>query len=150
LTRWVDLAHDIPGLRGSGIHVVPAAAEGAIRETLARRGFEVRALEGSRAEGESAFFGEAARCLDLPSWFGASWDAFNDCLTDLVLGEAPPIAVLWRDAHLSLRADLQTVLNAVLAFEAAAGFPEGPADEPRQLVVFLLGEGSGFGRGDSL
>jgi hypothetical protein len=128
--------------------VVPAAAEAGIREVLAQQGFETRVLEGSRARGEAAFFEEAARCLELPAWFGANWDAFNDCVTDLALGQARRLALLWRDAHLSLDGDVQTVVNAVLAFEASASFPEASEDEPLQLAVFLLGEGSGFGRGD--
>lgn len=147
MTRWVDLPQEIPGLRGGRIHVLPASAESGVRESLGRHAFELRVLEGARATGESAFFEEAARALDLPSWFGANWDAFSDCLGDLVEGDARRVAVIWRDAHLSLGADVQTVVNAVLAFEAVASYPEGPEDEPPQMAVFLFGEGSGFGDG---
>lgn len=148
MTRRVDLSQEVPGLRGERIHVLPAAAEDRIRERLARHGFELRVLEGSRALGESRFFEEAARSLELPAWFGANWDAFNDCLSDLLEGESRRIAVLWRDAHSSVGADLQTVVNAVLAFEAAASYPAGQDEDPPQMVVFLFGEGNGFGHGE--
>jgi RNAse (barnase) inhibitor barstar len=148
MTRFVDLSREIRGLRGASIHVLPAGAEAEVRERLQGHGFEIRTLEGSRALGESGFFEEAARALDLPSWFGGNWDAFNDCLSDLMEGETIRIAILWRDAHASLAADVQTVLNAVLAFEATASYPEGREEEPVQMVVFLFGEGVGFGGGE--
>jgi hypothetical protein len=147
VTRWVDLLQEIRGLRGSSIHVLPAADEARVRERLATHGFEIRVLEGTHALGESRFFLEAARALDLPPWFGGNWDAFNDCLSDLVEREAGRrVAVFWREAHLSLAADVQTVVNAVLAFETAASFPSDQGEEePLQMAVFLFGEGSGFG-----
>jgi Barstar (barnase inhibitor) len=145
MNRWVDLEQEVPGLRGARTHVLPAEAEARVRERLAIHGFEVRVIEGRRAQGEAAFFEEAARGLELPAWFGAGWDAFGDCLGELAESAARRVAVIWRDAHLSLGADVQTVLSAVVAFEAAATSPEGQDDEPVQLAVFLFGAGAGFG-----
>lgn len=142
MTRWIELEQEIPGLRGSRVHVLPAAAEQDVRRRLLRHGFEIRVLEGSRARGEAAFFEEAARVLDLPAWFGASWEAFGDCLGGLLEGDARRVAVIWRDVQLSIAADLQAVISAALAFEAAAASPD--EDDASQLAVFLFGEGSGF------
>jgi hypothetical protein len=143
VTRFVDLSQEIPGLQGTRIHVLPDSAEARVRAVLERHLFEIRILEGARARGESEFFEEAARALELPAWFGANWDAFGDCLGDWVEGRSRRLAVVWRQAHLSLGGGVQVVVNAVLAFEAAAVYPSAEEEAP-QLEVFLLGEGNAF------
>jgi RNAse (barnase) inhibitor barstar len=144
---WIDLTKRLPGLRGNRIHALPATAEPELRSALDASGFTTCVLEGERVTGEQAFFAEAARALGLPSYFGHNWDALNDALGDLVSGETPRIAIVWRDADASLAKDAQSVIDAVLAFEAAAweGF-DTSEQRPVQLEVFLLGRAAGFSR----
>lgn len=141
---WVDLAGQLPALRGNRIHALSAAAESELRTVLDRRGFATRVIEGGRVTDEQAFFAEAARALGLPPYFGHNWDAFNDALGDLTSGAERRLAVVWRDADASLGRDAQTVFDAVLAFEAAAWESFASEERPVQLELFLLGRGAGF------
>jgi RNAse (barnase) inhibitor barstar len=140
---YADLRKSLPWLRGVRVHVAAARREPEVRAALEAVGFDPRVLEGSRIHGDVAFFHEAARALGFPEYFGRNWDAFHDCLGDVVFGPVERIAVLWRDADRSLAADLQTVLNAVSAFEAG-GAAASEEREPAQLEVFLFGSASGF------
>jgi hypothetical protein len=45
--------------------------------------FVARALDGRRCRTKSALLDEMARVLAFPAHFGRSWDALEDCLTDL-------------------------------------------------------------------
>ena len=137
----VDLYSKLPGLRGRGVHVLPASREPEVRAVLAELGFLTHTLAGQAIRSESDFFVEAARGLDLPAWFGGNWDALHDALGDLAESEPARQAILWVDADVSLAADNQAVLDAVLALDAAAR-GAGAADPPRQLVVFLFCSGT--------
>jgi hypothetical protein len=49
----------------------------------APRGFVVRTLDGRRCRTKRALLEELARTLGFPAHFGRTWDALEDCLTDL-------------------------------------------------------------------
>jgi RNAse (barnase) inhibitor barstar len=46
-------------------------------------GFVARTLDGGRCRTKRTLLDEMARVLAFPSHFGRSWDALEDCLTDL-------------------------------------------------------------------
>jgi RNAse (barnase) inhibitor barstar len=46
-------------------------------------GFVVQTLDGRRCRTKRALLDEMARVLGLPAHFGRTWDALEDCLTDL-------------------------------------------------------------------
>src|SRR5262249_40937210 len=46
-------------------------------------GFVVRSLDGARCRTKRTLLDEMARVLAFPAYFGRSWDALEDCLTDL-------------------------------------------------------------------
>jgi RNAse (barnase) inhibitor barstar len=144
---WVDLARELPGLRGRRLHVTESGREERIASVLRMTGFDIRVLDGYRIRDEPSFFDEAERGLRLPTHFGRNWDALNDCLGDWHDGDERRIAIFWRDADRSLARDAQTVFRAVLAFDAAALSPAASAAEgvaPLQLEVFLFGDVPGF------
>ena len=141
---YADLKKALPWLRGVRVHAADAGREAEVRAALEAEGFLQRTLEGSRIRGDASFFHEAERALGFPEYFGHNWDAFNDCLGDVVFGPAERIAILWRDADRSLAADAQTVLDATSAFDAV-GSPGSEDEDPAQLEVFLFGSGPGFG-----
>lgn len=147
MSDWIDVHALLPGLRGERLHVLPAAEEARVRRVLEAAGFAVRTLEGARACDEAGFFAEIALALRLPSHFGRNWDALHDALAELDERGPRRLALLWRDAQLSLAGDVQMLLSACLAIDAAASAApfESDARLPLQLVLVLLGEGSGFG-----
>ena len=46
-------------------------------------GFVVRTVDGRRGRTKRALLDELARVLAFPAHFGRTWDALEDCLTDL-------------------------------------------------------------------
>jgi RNAse (barnase) inhibitor barstar len=52
-------------------------------------GFVVRTLDGRRGRTKRALLDEIARVLAFPAHFGRTWDALEDCLTDLEWLPAP-------------------------------------------------------------
>jgi RNAse (barnase) inhibitor barstar len=143
---WVDLAADLPGLRGSGIHALPAVAEAGLDDVLRTRGFDRRTVDLAAAEGEGALFAALQRELPLPDYFGANWDALDECLAELFATPGPPLAVVLRNTHRLLAGDVQAFLTLVALLDRAIGLA-ADSDESalRQCEVFVLGEGPGFG-----
>lgn len=139
MTRWFDVGEAFPGLRGRTVHLVAPGREPELNAVLRGAGFVVLSLEGRRAEGETAFFAEAARVLRLPEHFGHNWDALDECLRELGEGQSRRVALLWRDAERGLAADPQTILDATALLTDVAR-ELGSDDPPTQLEVFLLVE----------
>jgi RNAse (barnase) inhibitor barstar len=46
-------------------------------------GLAIFRIDLSNAHDKKGFLAEVAKALSFPAWFGANWDALNDCLTDL-------------------------------------------------------------------
>jgi RNAse (barnase) inhibitor barstar len=46
-------------------------------------GLEMFRIDIGHARGKEDFLSRVAEALSFPDWFGANWDALNDCLTDL-------------------------------------------------------------------
>lgn len=133
-----------PHLAGwPSVKALPAGEEAALRAALEQAGFDVRTLEGREVTGDAALFESVARALDLPDDFGANWDAFADSLFDLTDVPGRRLALVWRDAHLSLSASVATVVSALLLLHEQASHAE-PDGEPAQLLVYLLGDGPGW------
>jgi RNAse (barnase) inhibitor barstar len=146
MSGWVDPRGLVPGLRGQRVHVVAAAEEARLRSILSAAGFDLITLAGTAIANESTLFAEMARAFGLAEDFGGNWDALADALGDLDRRPSPRLAVVWVHADVSIAADLQTFLSAVLALDQAASDLATTEDggAARQLEVFLLGAGSGF------
>jgi barstar (barnase inhibitor) len=46
-------------------------------------GWQCHIVDGSAVTGKASFLDACASTLAFPDWFGGTWDAFVDCLTDL-------------------------------------------------------------------
>jgi RNAse (barnase) inhibitor barstar len=125
------------------VKVLPAGQEPPLRAALQQAGFDVRTLEGGEVTSDSALFEAVARALGLSEDFGANWDALADSLFDLTDVPGRRLALVWRDAHLSLSASVSTVVRALLLLHEQASHAE-PDSEPTQLFVYLLGDGPGW------
>ena len=147
MSGFVDLRVHLPRLRGHRVHVVAASDETAVRAGLTAAGFEIVTVAGTAITNGSTLFAEMARAFQFPDYFGHNWAALTDCLRDLRGRQNARLALLWMDADASLAADVQTVIDAVTVIEAVAAelSEDDQFGPPRQLVLFLLGAGAGFG-----
>jgi hypothetical protein len=52
-------------------------------------------LDGRRARDKAGFLQAAADALSFPGYFGRNWDAFEECINDLVWAPAPGYVLLY-------------------------------------------------------
>ena len=65
------------------VHLLVTDTPGPARRLTAPDGVVVHELDGRRCRTKSALLDELARGLEFPPHFGRTWDALEDCLTDL-------------------------------------------------------------------
>lgn len=100
---------------------------------------QVSRIRLSGAGGKQALMQRIAGALQFPKWFGANWDALEDCLGDLSWSRAGGHVLLFEGAA-DLPADERGILLDILASAAAnwmergrpffAVFLDGPAELP--------------------
>lgn len=78
----------------SGVYRAPRAEE--IMQAL--RGSRL-SLVRIRVDDKETLLKHIAAALDFPGWFGANWDALEDCLSDLSWREAPGHVLLFDQAR---------------------------------------------------
>jgi RNAse (barnase) inhibitor barstar len=89
-------------------------------------------LDGRRLGSIADAHRELARLFDFPSYYGHNWDAFADCIDDVIAHSGgSPVAVVWH--HLD---------DAEPATVAEVGW----ALIDSSLDLFAIGDGSGFDR----
>ena len=76
----------------SGVYRTSAAPT--IEEATRASGLDVVRIEASAG----ALFDAVARALNFPDWFGANWDALEDCLSDLSWREGDGQVLLFLQA----------------------------------------------------
>ena len=65
------------------VHLLVAGDDAPVTLPAPPPGFVVRTLDGRRCRTKRALLHELARVLGFPAHFGRTWDALEDCLTDL-------------------------------------------------------------------
>lgn len=89
-------------------------------------------VRGSRCRTSQDLFTEWAAGLGLPDYFGHNWDAFHDCLRDVVQGP-PPRVIILREAGDLLADEPEHALGILLSIlSQAAG---NDAAEPRLILL---------------
>jgi hypothetical protein len=112
LYRWLSRAH-------------PAA----VRRELAAAGWALHCLDGTRIRDAAALLDACADSLQFPAYFGNSWDALQDCLSDLSWLPPRSRVVLWDRAGMLAANDphawdaAQDVFTAAAKERAHAGGP---------------------------
>jgi hypothetical protein len=85
------------------------------------------------ARDKAGLLSRLAAALQFPAWFGANWDALEDCLTDLSWAQGDGHVLLLEGAH-ELPADERGILRDVLASAA-----EYWAEQDRPFFALFVG-----------
>lgn len=124
-------------------HLVAPLSEtfDAICALEARAGVVARIVRGRHATTRSALFNEFSAALQFPPHFGANWDAFHDCLSDLTwLHTSTVVVCVTESLRLLDTANEDQLGSFVTALRSAlTNVAEGPhlMGRPRALhVVF--------------
>ncbi|MEU5880964.1 barstar family protein [Spirillospora sp. NPDC047279] len=80
-----------------------------------RAGLRVFALDGRTVRDKESFLRRCAEVFEFPDWFGANWDALEDCLTDLSWAPAPKGYLIgyesWNDLAEADQGSFRTALD---------------------------------------
>lgn len=107
-------------------------------------GFALRTIEGKQCRTPSGLFGEFARALAFPNYFGHNWDALEECLADLEWLPAIGYILLITDAQAVLPDDeeeYETLLEVLS--DAGEAWSKGQTSDGRRApfhVVFVIAE----------
>ena len=133
------------------VHLV--AGDDATARLLAPPGFVVRTLDGRRCRTKRALLDEMARALRFPAHFGRTWDALEDCLTDLgwLPGAGYRLLVTAADQVLARHPAGYATLVALLedvgrAWAAGATGHPGRSAVPFHTVLVVPADRLGVGR----
>jgi len=58
-------------------------------------GIQVFYLDGREISGKAEFLSQAAKAMKFPAYFGANWDALEECITDLECGPAQGYIIIY-------------------------------------------------------
>jgi RNAse (barnase) inhibitor barstar len=131
----------MPWLGRGFIQCVHADAEPDLRRQLTGLGFTLFTLAGAGLADAPSLHAQLARTFEFPNYYGANWDAFNECFDDPALPH--PSALLWRGADALAQSDLKAFAEAIAVLTQAA---DAVGRDARQFELFLLGSGNGFRR----
>ncbi|MGD9955756.1 MAG: barstar family protein [Candidatus Nanopelagicales bacterium] len=101
-------------------------------------GWRCVVLDGAEVEDRESFLQMCDEAFGLPDWFGMNWDALEECLIDLDLGEDEGVLVVWSSWGLLAEAEPPAFAIAVdiLGSAVRSWASDGVAGG-----VMLLGEG---------
>lgn len=89
-------------------------------EALSGQGIQVFYLDGREIYNKETFLEKVAKTMKFPSYFGANWDAFEECITDLTWCPAKEYALIYERPDIFAQADptgWQTALDVLRAAE---------------------------------
>ena len=67
----------------AAIRFEPAFVAADLRKEFARQGIRIVALDGTAIEDKETLLAELGRTLQFPAYYGANWDAAEECLRDI-------------------------------------------------------------------
>lgn len=103
-----------------------------------RQGWRVYRLDGRAIDDKPAFLSQVAGVLQFPSYFGHNWDAFEECLNDMLWALDRPALLLFDHAGRFAAAEPE---QFALALDILAAAAEHRRADPAPLVVLLQGAG---------
>ena len=78
----------------SGVVETESVSTGEIRQAAQMSELAFYHLNLAHISGKDGFLKAAADALEFPAYFGANWDAFEECLTDLSWHDAKGVVLL--------------------------------------------------------
>ena len=137
---WKNILHGASG----GVHVITCEEHDLDDVVLTvPKGMMARVVRGQRCVSKERTLQEWAAALQFPSYFGNTWDAFEDCVNDLEWLDAGRIVVIvTRSDEMLLRSpkDFATLLDILVAAEKETSLRvafhcnPGSADELRRRI----------------
>jgi len=119
-----------PGLQWAHIAALPRREVEEFASTLQpKKHAAVRLIRGRDCTSKEDLLKEFARALDFPSYFGANWDALEDCLTDLEWLSSEAFVLVLTNADLILKADPESWRTLASVLQSSAAHWAG-ADPP--------------------
>ena len=107
-------------------------------------GFAVRTIQGKQCRTPAGLFGEFARALAFPDYFGHNWDALEECLADLEWLPAKGYILLITETQAVLpeaEEEYETLLEVL--DDAGEAWSKGQTVDGRRVafhVVFVIAE----------
>jgi hypothetical protein len=118
------------------VRFAPASAGPALREELARQGLALAAFNGAAISDGPALLKALGQALAFPAYYGANWDAAEECLRDL--GERyPQGCALLVDRAGGLWQRLPSKMGQLVSLWLAASDDLAAAGIPLQLIFLL-------------
>jgi hypothetical protein len=106
----------------SGVLAIEEASSREIRKAAQDADLAFFHLDLAHVTGKESFMKAAAKSFEFPAYFGANWDAFEDCLTDFSWHEAGGFVLLIEGVEDFARAFPEIMETARDIFENAAGY----------------------------
>ena len=76
-----------------------------MEQITAQPGTKVFYLDGKKINSKQTFLKQAAEAMEIPTYFGANWDAFDECITDLTWCPAQRYVILYHHADIFAQAE---------------------------------------------
>ncbi len=77
----------------------------AVEQIAAEPGTRVFYFDGQKINSKETFLKQVAEAMEFPTYFGANWDAFDECITDLTWCPAERYVILYDHADIFAQAD---------------------------------------------
>ena len=129
---------ELPWLRSGPLLRVHGNAREHLNAFLARHSYRRFDLDGRAMTPRLAAHRELARTFAFPDYYGANWDAFDECFSDFIEQHSGDlVAVVWNHLDVSARLAPATTIEVGCALlNHRAGAPD----------VFALGDTEDFDR----
>ena len=97
--------------------------------------YKVFYLDGKKINSKQTFLKQAAEAMEFPAYFGANWDAFDECITDLTWCPAQRYVILYDHADIFAQAEPTQYQIALDIFNSAKEYWEANNIPLKFLVI---------------
>ena len=102
-----------------------------------RSGLEIKTLQGPRMRTRQSMFAEFAAALQFPYYFGANWDALDECLSDMAWMPAVGYGIVISQADEVLRGATPEEMSTLVSILASSSDYWSSRHPPKAFHVVL-------------